>query len=127
MFTNATQKELQWLDNGKPMGLLKVNTNISLQDEFTRPFIRNKGCEILSIGRVNYALLDTFIIQSLNDYYAKINEAKDANDRNQRIIQYNELYQLWYRVNIAKQNHDIQLNSYYDDIVYRLYLLGYHN
>lgn len=127
MFTNATQKELQWLDNGKTIGTVNVNTNYSVKGEFTRPFMRNKGCEILSIGRVNYALLDTFIIQSLNDYYAKINEAKDANDRNQRIIQYNELYQLWYRVNIAKQNHDIQLNSYYDDIVYRLYLLGYHN
>jgi len=64
---------------------------------------------------------------SLNHYYSTISSVKDQKEVNRRITEYNELYNLWYKVNVARQNHDLLLNSYYDDIVYKLYLLGYRN
>ena len=127
MFANAVKKELQFLDNGSVVGTVWLNTSFPFKNETKRPFERNLGREVVMIGRVNYALLDQFIIASLNDYYKKISDTKNMDEYNQKIVSYNELYQLWYRVNNAKQNNDISLNSYYDDIVYKLYLLGYHN
>lgn len=126
MFQNTLKKELNFLDGTKVMGRIKINTNLSFQN-FMRPIIRNQRRELVSIGRVNYALLDQFIMASLNHYYATISSVKDKGERNRRIVEYNELYQLWYQVNLARQNNDIRLNSYYDDIVYKLYLLGYRN
>lgn len=127
MFANAVKKELQFLDNGSVVGTVWLNTSFPFKNKTKRPFERNLGREVVMIGRVNYALLDQFIIASLNDYYKKISDTKNMDEYNQKIVSYNELYQLWYRVNNAKQNNDISLNSYYDDIVYKLYLLGYHN
>lgn len=127
MFANAVKKELQFLDNGSVVGTVWLNTSFPFKNKTKRPFERNSGREVVMIGRVNYALLDQFIIASLNDYYKKISDTKNMDEYNQKIVSYNELYQLWYRVNNAKQNNDIGLNSYYDDIVYKLYLLGYHN
>ena len=62
-----------------------------------------------------------------NDYYKKMKDSKDENERNSRITEYNTLYQLWYYINEAKKRNDPYINSYYDDLVYRLYLLGYHS
>lgn len=126
MFRNATKKEMQWIDNGKPLGLVRINTSWQ-KEKTTRPFKRNGKREILSIGRVNYALLDQFIMSSMNDYYSKLSNIKNEKERNLKVVEYNELYQLWYLVNQAKQTRDIRLNSYYDDLVYRLYVLGYRN
>jgi len=125
MFQNTTQKELQWLDNGQLKGLVKISNRFDFKKKTTRPFIRNKVREVLSIGRVNYEFLNQFIINALNDYYSHITEVKDEKLRTQRVNIYNELYGLWYKVNIAKQQNDLALNSYYDDLVYRLYTLGY--
>ncbi len=127
MFQRATSKVLQWLENGKTLGLVNINDKHDFKIKTERPMERNKGALILSISRVNYALLDQFIMNCLNDYYKKINETKKEEERMQRVNEYNTLYQLWYQVSVAKQNNDINLNSYYDDIVYRLYLLGYHS
>ncbi len=127
MFANATKKEYQFLDNGALIGHVRVNENFSFSGKFKRPMERNQRREITMVGHVNYALLDQFIISALNDYYQKISQTGNMEEYNQRVLQYNELYQLWYKVNVAKQNHDIGLNSYYDDIVYKLYLLGYHD
>ena len=127
MFEKATDKVMQWLDHGQVLGLVHINSKHDFSILTKRPIDKNKGMEVVSIGRVNYALLDQFIMQSLNDYYQKINQVKHEEERKQRIIEYNTLYQLWYQVNVAKQTNDLSLNSYYDDIVYRLYLLGYHS
>ena len=127
MFQNATNKSLEWLDNGVTKGIISVNLNHDFKIPTKRPAERNQGREVVSIGRVNYALLDQYIMNCLNDYYSKINEDKKAEVRNARIQEYNTLYQLWAKVNEAKMRGDININTYYDDIVYRLYLLGYHS
>ena len=126
MFRSALKKELNLMEKGRKVGIIRINTNISFKNTI-RPIIRNKKREIISIGRVNYALLDQFIISSLNQYYSNIEKGKDQKEKNRKIREYNELYQLWYKVNVARQEQDLRINSYYDDIVYRLYLLGYKN
>jgi len=126
MFQNATKKEMQWVDNNRLIGLIKINANFKFE-KTTRPFVRNGKREILSIGRVNYALLDQFIMNAMNDFYGKLSIIKNEKERNSKVSEYNELYQLWYIINQAKQTNDMRLNSYYDDIIYRLYLLGYQN
>ena len=125
MFKNIRYKELQWLDGGIQKGIIRVNQNFDFNEKTTRPFKRAKIREVLSVGRVNYERLDSFIINSLNDYYTKLNLVTKAEEKRRRTNEYNELYQLWYNINVARQNRDINLNNYYDDLVYRLYLLGY--
>lgn len=125
MFENIRYKELQWLDGGIQKGIIRVNQNFDFNIKTTRPFKRAKIREVLSVGRVNYERLDSFIINSLNDYYTKLNLVTKAEEKRRRTNEYNELYQLWYNINVARQNRDINLNNYYDDLVYRLYLLGY--
>ncbi len=127
MFQYATSKSLQWLDNGIVKGILNINTNFDFKRKTKRPMERTNLRVVLSVGRVNYNLLDTFIMTSLNDYYKKMKDSKDENERNSRITEYNTLYQLWYYINEAKKRNDPYINSYYDDLVYRLYLLGYHS
>ncbi len=127
MFNNIHFKELQWLDNGVQVGIIKVNDSFSWKQKMIRPFKRVGVRTILSIGRVNYALLDNFIIASLNDYYTKMNAVTSSEKRAEFLKEYNDLYNLWYTINVAKQQNDPALNGYYDDLVYRLYLLGYKN
>ena len=127
MFENIRYKELQWLDNGIQKGIVRVNQDFNFNKKTTRPFKRAKTREVLSIGRVNYEMLDSFILNALNDYYAKRNAATKTEEKRSMTKEYNDLYMLWYNINVARQNKDIQLNNYYDDLVYRLYLLGYKN
>ena len=125
MFQNPEYKDLQWLDNDLQKGSIHVNTDFDFKKPTIRPFDRTKKGTVLSIGRVNYGLLDNFIITSLNDYYQKGMLTKDEYKRNAFIKEYNELYILWYTINQAKNTQNPNLNSYYDDLAYRLYLLGY--
>lgn len=125
MFQSSELKVLQLFDNNRFCGLIKYNPNIYHKIEMTRPFIRNGKREILSIGRVNYEFLDNFIRNSLNDIYAHLNEGKDPETKRQKIREYQELYALWQKIAVARQNNDLNISSYYDDLVYRLYLKGY--
>ena len=125
MFQNPEYKDLQWLDNGLQKGSIHVNTDFDFKKPTIRPFDRTKKGTVLSIGRVNYGLLDNFIITSLNDYYQKAMTCKEAELKDKMLKEYNDLYLLWYTINQAKQQQNPNLNSYYDDLVYRLYLLGY--
>ena len=77
MFQNPEYKDLQWLDNGLQKGSIHVNTDFDFKKPTIRPFDRTKKGTVLSIGRVNYGLLDNFIITSLNDYYQKGMQTKD--------------------------------------------------
>ena len=76
MFQNATNKSLELLDHGIIKGTIFVNTHHDFRLRTKRPMERNQTREILSIGRVNYDLLDHYIMRCLNDYYSKINESK---------------------------------------------------
>ena len=125
MFQNSTMKELQLLDNGSFVGFVRRGKTYDFKKKSKRPFVRNGQRELLEIGFVDYEHLDKFIVNSMNDYYAGLNNCQTVEERDQRIKEYNDLYQLWYHINATKEQNDPNLNSYYDDILYRLYLLGY--
>ncbi len=125
MFRSSTKRELQLLDNNVTVGIIRVNDHFDFNKKTVRPFVRNQKREVLMVGRVSYDVLDRFIIDSFNDFYKKISGTKNADEKRKKILEYNELYQLWYQVNQAKSSQDIRLNSLYDDVIYRLYLLGY--
>ena len=125
MFQSSELKVLQLFDGNRFCGMISYNPFIRYKTETTRPFVRNGKREILSIGRVNYAYLDNFIMKSLNDIYAHLNEGKDPELKRQKIVEYQELYALWQKITVARQNNDLNISSYYDDLVYRLYLKGY--
>ena len=125
MFQSSELKVFQLFDGNRLCGMIRYNTFIHYKTEKTMPFVRNGKREILSIGRVNYAYLDNFIMKSLNDIYAHLNEGKDLKLKRQKIVEYQELYALWQKVVMARQNNDLNISSYYDDLVYRLYLKGY--
>lgn len=127
MFATTDLKLYDLVDNGKIIGSVRYNPHFSFKDKTTRPFIRCKLRIIETIGRVNYEMLDQFIIASLNDYYNKLLNIKEMAARTKATSEYQQLYYLWQTVMQAKQNRDSNLNSYYDDLVYRLYLLGYRN
>ena len=125
MFQSSELKVLQLFDGNRFCGMIRYNPFIRYKTETNRPFVRNGKREILSIGRVNYAYLDNFIMKSLNDIYTHLNEGKDPELKRQKIVEYQELYALWQKITVAKQNNDLNISSYYDDLVYRLYLKGY--
>ena len=127
MFQTSELEEMQVYDGNIFKGIIRYNPKVSYKVAMTRPFIRGGIKTILQIGHVNYAFLDNFIMQSLNDFYKHLNEGKDENLIRQRIGEYQELYRLWQAILTAKQNGDININSYYDDLIYRLYLNGYKN
>lgn len=120
-------KQLQFLDQGKRIGKIYYNPKFLFKGNDAIPFTRNQKMILKSDGRVNYAVLDQFVITSLTDFYQKINNIKNEEEKSKQISTYQRLYYLWQRVMQAKQTNDINLNSYYDDIVYQLYLLGYRN
>ncbi len=127
MFQSSELKVFQFFDSNRFLGIIRYNPNIQYKTLMTRPFIRVGRREIVSVGRVNYAYLDTFIMKSLNDIYAHLNEGKDQELIRKKIIEYQELYALWQKIAIARQNNDLNISSYYDDLIYRLYLKGYQN
>ena len=127
MFNNSELKAYNLTSDGKMIGIVRYNQEVIGKEEMTRPFIHNGARSIISIGRVNYELLDSFIVNSLNNYYQNMNLTKNEETRKMQVANYQELYDLWQKVAIAKSNNDQNLNSYYDDLVYRLYLLGYRN
>ena len=127
MFQLTGFQQLQFLDHGQIVGKVYYNGNFPFAKEKARPFVRNQKMVIKSDGRVNYALLDQFVVSSLTDFYQKISTIKDAEERTKQINEYQKLYYLWQKVMQARQSGDINLNSYYDDVVYQLYLRGYRN
>ena len=125
MFQTGELLKYNLTEQGRVVGVVSYNPRLNFKATYTRPFIRNKARVILSIGRVNYAALDEFIVASLTAYYQSINLAKKQEVKNSMVSEYQQLYYLWQTILNAKQNRDSNLPSYYDDLVYRLYLLGF--
>ena len=125
MFQTGEIKYYEWLDNGTFKGRIGINSHFDFNKNFTRPFIRNKQRQVISIGKIDIATLDSFITASLTDFFQKL-QVKDTYEamvkKNQ---EYQTLYALWQQIALAKQNNDFSLNAYYDDIIYRLYINGY--
>ena len=59
-------------------------------------------------------------VTSARDVYKR--QGKDQEVIRQKIVEYQELYALWQKIAVARENNDLQISSYYDDLLYRLYL-----
>lgn len=125
MFQTGELQKYNLNSNGSFVGLVSYNPHADFKKNYARPISRNGVVEVLSIGRANYAALDEFITQSLTAYYQSIETKRKQDEKNRMLAEYQQLYYLWQTIYTAKQNQDIHLNAYYDDIIYRLYLLGY--
>lgn len=126
MFPTGELKEYNFTKNGNYIGQIHYNLNFPFTSEFGIPINRNGQREIVSIGRIDTKILDNFIITSLNNYYESINLSKSFEEKKTRTIEYQNLYYLWQKVTEAKNNDNYNINNYYNDIYYRLTLLGYH-
>lgn len=127
MFYTSSDKELNLVLNGKVLGKIRYNSSYNYQEKTARPFTRPKLRMIEQVGRVDYTYLNNFISKSLNDYYQKMLQDTNLTTRNEKIKEYQELYFLWQKITQAIKIHDSNVSSYYDDLVYRLYLNGYRN
>lgn len=127
MFQTGELQKYNLTDHNQYIGLIAYNPRVNFKTYFTRPFIRNGARELISVGKINYAVIDEFITKSLTAYYASIESQKSQDIKNQMIAEYQQLYYLWQTIYTAKQTNDIALSSYYDDIIYRLYILGFKN
>ncbi|MCI8394083.1 MAG: hypothetical protein HFH86_01200 [Bacilli bacterium] len=127
MFTKCDFKTLQLKDGEKYVGLIRINDLVLQRGPFTRPFQRETNQRIItSIGKRDYNQNDQYIIAALNDYYKQINMAKNAEERNQMLENYNRLYNSWMILNQAKATHQYKvMEDAYDEISYQLYLIGY--
>ncbi len=126
MFDKCDFRTLELKDGMKFVGIVRSN-DIAVQREFyLTPFVRDLSAKmILRIGTRNYNLCDQFIVASLNDYYKRINEAKN-DAREMMLANYNRLYQSFTILNQAKQTHNYKMmEDCYDSLSYQLYLLGY--
>ena len=125
MFQTGELKNYDFLDQGTFKGRISVNSDFDFTQNFTRPFIRNKQRQIISIGKIDMAKLDNFIAGSLNDLFKRLQKKDTYEVMVKRNQEYQTLYALWQQIAVAKQNNDFALNAYYDDIIYRLYINGY--
>ena len=125
MFHTGKLQKYNLTSNGSYVGLVSYNPNANFKNIYARPMYRNGAVEILSVGTINYAALDEFITKSLTAYYQSIETIKKQEEKNRMLVEYQQLYYLWQTISIAKQNNDVNLPAYYDDLIYRLYLLGY--
>ena len=61
-------KQLQFLDQGKRIGKIYYNPKFFFKENDAIPFTRNQKMILKSDGRVNYAVLDQFVITPLTDF-----------------------------------------------------------
>lgn len=113
-------------ENGSYLGELTISKFIKKISLYKIPFVKVRKQKIIKIGNGNYKNFDDFIIFSLNDYYAKLNNINDLKKKEEMLNDYKVLYTLWSNICLKKEeNNLLELNSLYNKISYKLYLLGY--
>ncbi len=127
MFSKCDFKTLKLNDSALFVGLIRLNESLINQKDFIRPLIRDlQSKSILKIGKRDYQASDQFIITALNDYYNRMNQARNKEEEEKMKENYNRLYNSWTLLNQAKTNHQYKvMEDSYDEISYQLYLLGY--
>ena len=111
---------------GKSLGTLLVSKFIKDINNYKYPFEDTKKMTLVKIGNGNYDDIDSFIIDSLNDYYKKLSSPSDVDTKEDMLNEYTKLYSLWTEIcNIKDTGNFVKLNELYGKISYGLYLLGY--
>ncbi len=127
MYDDTMYKTYRITEEGKELGTIKANINI-LNNDFLKPFIREYSPKyIIKIGTKDYETINTYIINSMKDYYQKLLNA-NPNELDNMNKNYQHLYKMWEELHTYKKNKDfVNMDKTYDMISYELYLLGYMN
>ena len=112
--------------NSKSKGVLLISKFLKDISLYKIPFEDNNKMEIVKIGNGDYDDVDTFIVDSLNDYYKKLSSPSDVETKESMLSTYTKLYELWTSINHKKEeNNIVELNELYGKLSYGLYLIGY--
>lgn len=112
--------------NDKTKGVLLISKFLKDISLYKIPFEETDKLEVLKIGNGDYDDVDTFIVDSLNDYYKKLSSPSDVETKESMLSTYTKLYELWTSINHKKEeNNIVELNELYDKLSYGLYLIGY--
>lgn len=128
MFTDVSFEKYTIDENNNMVGKIEVNSDIIKNEQFIRPFIREEEArEVTKLGNRNYALVDEYIITSLNQYYNRLMNATET-DRNGMLKTYQHLYNMWQELHNFKVSKNLkEIDKMYDLFSYELYVLGYIN
>lgn len=128
MFTDASFKKINVDENNASIGQIELNQDLMKEEKFMSPFVRDKeALEIIKLGNRDYNKLDTFIIDSLKNYYNLLMSASES-DRMKMLDVYKRLYGMWQDLRNFKISKDLAgIDKTYDLFLYELYVLGYTN
>ena len=126
MFIDTTFKKYKIDENNIAIGELEINPVIIEKCEFSYPFIRENIRKIITkIGNRDYEKLNKYIIDSMNEYFNRLNNAS-ASEKKRMLVTYNRLYDMWKELhNYKKNNNLVEMDKVYDLFSYELYVLGY--
>lgn len=115
-------------ENNTSVGQIEINQDLMKAEKFISPFVRDKeALEITKLGNRDYNKLDTFIIDSLKNYYNLLMSASES-DRMKMLDVYKRLYGMWQDLRNFKISKDLAgIDKTYDLFLYELYVLGYTN
>ena len=126
MLTSSQSIKYKIDNNGKPVGKLKVSKFIKDISKYKVPFEDSKKLVIDKIGVGTYDNFDSFIIESLNDYYKKLTNPSDVDKKEEMLETYTNLYSLWEKICQQKdQGNYVEIRKLYNKISYGLFILGY--
>lgn len=114
-------------DQERRIGTIHINPGAYSIGEYTRPFLhQTEKLTWEEKSNLPYEALNAYIIAALNDYYKKIEEVKETNEKEKRIRTYQRLYNLWVNLNNEKRKgNKKEADAYYRDLRYELHVLGY--
>lgn len=126
MISASQSIKIKLFEKDNFIGKLKISKFLKNLDIYKIPFEQTGKKTLIKIGSGDYEDFDSFIISSLNDYYAKLNNPTDLDTKEKMLEEYKNLYSLWTKICLAKENNNaVELNELYNKISYGLYLLGY--
>ena len=127
MFADTTFKKFTIAEKDKLVGRLEINDNLIANNKFVRPFIRDIESKMITkVGNRNYEKLNTYIINSMNDYYNRLTNNSSVSEQQMMLSTYRHLYEMWRDLHTYKKNNNlVEMDKTYDLFSYELYVLGY--
>ena len=127
MFADTTFKKFTIAEKDKLVGRLEINDNLIANNKFVRPFIRDIESKMITkVGNRNYEKLNTYIINSMNDYYNRLTNNSSVSEQQMDNGEYKHLYEMWTDLhNYKRTNNIVEMDKTYDLFSYELYVLGY--
>ena len=117
----------EWLleDYGSEYGLIKANYDFLKDNQVANVFTKeNNLYELVQVGYMDFNELDEFIKKSMNKIYTTLNDGTDE-ELERKKSDYKHLYEIWQRIELAKNNNSSNISDLYNDLVFALHMMGY--